>query len=158
MANESKAEPVPLPRNWRDLKISERFAVVRDSHDLIRGSRLANLEIDCRKRKIKDLEAHFDLKFRYPTLEDGSFAFVDGEDRLVMGKLEVLSSDARRYDRVHVLRPPTTFEKGKTVPYALSAPELAHIASMLEAFHNHCEPAPAGHHIEAYVILAMRER
>ena len=153
----SSIEPTPLPSNWQELTNSEKFGALRDSSNLVRGEILTDVEIDCRKGKIKERKAYFELQINYPTLEDGSFAFVDAQNRIVTGRLDVLFSDVRRYQRIFVLNHPVTFESGRTVPRALSGSELAHIASLLETHQNRCVETH-GHHIEAFVILAKRER
>ncbi len=157
-ASMSNSEVNSLPANWRYLDTSEKFAALRDSPNLVRGSMLPDVEIDCRKRKIRDLNAQFELKVNYPTREDGSFTFLDRQNRLVTGRLVVLRSDARQNDRIFVLSRPFTFENGSSVPYVLRRHELSHVASLLETLHNHCWPAQANHHIDVYVIVVKQER
>lgn len=154
----SSIEPITLPANWRNLDPAGRFAVLRNSPRLVRGHKLANVIIDCRRRNVTDLDSGYAMHFNYPGREDGSFTFSVPHGRSVRGDLEILSSDAHRYDRIFVLSGTSSRVNAKKGPGGLTLQEIAEIASLLETFQNHCSPAQGGRHIDVHAILADRER
>ncbi len=153
----SSRESISLPTDWRDLKNSQRFAILRDSPNLVGGSVLPNVEVDCRRRRIVDHDSRAILSFNYPTRgEIGSFTLgVQGHP--ITGGLEVLSSDERRNELIFVLRRPHAFRGRGGEPHALSDDEIALLASLLETYHNHCA-APPGQQVNSFVVVANQER
>jgi hypothetical protein len=151
-----ETEPVTLPGNWRHLKNSEKFVGLRDSTRLIRGQAPINVQIDCLRGTIKDLDSNSALQVNFSGRETGSFFLTNPSGDFVMGKLDDLHSNVCPDDRIFVLGRGNTTQNGKPVRRELRAQELIQMANLLENFVNKCASRPRP--VKAYVIYADLER
>jgi hypothetical protein len=159
------AAAVELPEHWHSLKYSEKFELLHGSPHLVRGSAIADASVDCGNRRIQSRDftwspqeaSGFSLKYEPQGREIGSYIFNPGKVNLVTGSLEILSSDQYPFERIYVLGEGSSSKAGRRIEYAISAQELAQLASLFETYLNECA-ASRGQHLRAYVFLARRYR
>lgn len=157
MTNRPSSETVRmtmLPAHWHDLTISEKFATMHASGDLVHAEDDQNLEVNCRRKFVTDPSTGASLSFRYPTRELGSFAFTLAKgDPGVAGQLEVLTSELHPGQRIAVLINPGQFSAGKSVPRELGQKDVRRVARMFRAYNDQCVRSH-GRPLQTYMVLA----